>query len=236
MLRVAIVVACLLMAGPALAQSAYVAGTIGADVSRSSKSESDGFEHPNGDGEVFSGALRLGTSFVEPWGIELEFVRPAEIESTSSGFGVPRPLAAGSSSTVIDSLRGLAPVLYPAIVFDDIRVRQRNTTVSTLAWVRHRVNDSFDLVYLGGLSFSRLVQEMELRYVASPQFGGVLLPRLISLTRVTAYGVGPVVGMEGRLAMTAHLRLVPGIRLHGVGGDMLDGWLIRPSVGLAWAF
>jgi hypothetical protein len=53
---------------------------------------------------------------------------------------------------------------------------------------------------------------------------------------VTEYGVGPVAGIEARIRMTEHVRLVPGVRIHGLGGPISEGWLVRPSVGLSWAF
>jgi hypothetical protein len=38
--------------------------------------------------------------------------------------------------------------------------------------------------------------------------------------------------MEARIGLTSRLRLVPGIRVQGLG----DGWLLRPYVGLGWFF
>ena len=36
--------------------------------------------------------------------------------------------------------------------------------------------------------------------------------------------------------MTDHAQLVAGLRVHALGQAVVDGWLIRPSVGLAWKF
>src|SRR4029453_12823063 len=60
MCRTGIVLLCLLVAVPASAQSAYVVGSIGAEVSRMSRVESFGFALSGGDGEVLGGSLRVG--------------------------------------------------------------------------------------------------------------------------------------------------------------------------------
>ena len=36
--------------------------------------------------------------------------------------------------------------------------------------------------------------------------------------------------------MTDHVQLVAGLRMHTVGQGVVDGWMIRPSAGLAWKF
>ena len=41
-----------------------------------------------------------------------------------------------------------------------------------------------------------------------------------------------MVGVEGRVGLSDHVRVVPGLRLLAAGG----GWTIRPAVGLAWEF
>ena len=57
---------------PAVAQSLYVAGAVGADISLVSGQESFGFGASTGGGEAFSGAARLGTILNDRFGIELE--------------------------------------------------------------------------------------------------------------------------------------------------------------------
>jgi len=44
------------------------------------------------------------------------------------------------------------------------------------------------------------------------------------------------VGIEMRAGMTDHAQLVAGLRVHPLGQSAVDGWMIRPSVGLAWTF
>lgn len=50
--------------------------------------------------------------------------------------------------------------------------------------------------------------------------------------RVVSYATGPLVGFEARVSLTDHVQFVPGVRIQSVSG----GWLIRPGVGLGWAF
>ena len=77
----------------------------------------------------------------------------------------------------------------------------------------------------GGVGFSRLVEEIEFG-VGSQTF----------TTRSIQYGVGPVVGAEARIAVTAHARLLAGVRLHALGLSPIDGWILRPGGGLSWSF
>ena len=92
------------------------------------------------------------------------------------------------------------------------------------------------MVYLGGVGFSRVVREIEFGFprLIVPLPPGIL-PSSYS-TRTTQYAVGPVVGVEMRAGMTEHMQLVAGLRAHTVGQSVVDGWMIRPSVGLAWKF
>ena len=82
---------------------------------------------------------------------------------------------------------------------------------------------------------SRVVHEIEFgiprRLLAASQ---PVFPS--SRTRTTQYGVGPIVGLEARIGMTEHARLVAGVRLHALGQSLVNGWIVRPNVGLAWMF
>jgi hypothetical protein len=104
------------------------------------------------------------------------------------------------------------------------RTMVRTTTISALATARQS-HGRVDMVYLGGVGFSRVVQEVE--------FG---IPRGPFVTRTTQHGAGVVAGAEARIGMTEHAEIVTGVRLHALGQGLVDGWLIRPSVGLAWTF
>lgn len=222
-----------LLAAPAWAQSPYVAGAIGAEIVRSTSVESSGSTFDTGNGESWSGAIRVGTLVAPRVGVELEFLRPGVIEGDGTG---PVFIAAGIPRAVVGSLvaNGLIAdtAIFPII---SQQTRMRTNTVSTLAFVRQAVGERVDLVYLGGLGFSRVVHEIEFgiprRLLAASQ---PVVPS--RSTRTTQYGVGPIVGLEARIGMTEHARLVAGVRLHALGQSLVNGWIVRPNVGLAWMF
>lgn len=234
--RAGIVLLCFLIAAPAFAQSAYVVGSIGGELTRWSKTESLGFESPSVDGEVFGGSLRVGTSLGDRWGVELEFAGAAALEDeTTQG---PRILPAFTSLTFTSTTGavtpGSAPTIAPIALRYSLRVRQRNPTVSTTAWIRQRAGSRVDLVYVGGVAFTRSTSDQE------SSFSVLSLPQVYvpssQLIRTTLYNVGPVVGMEARIGLTEHVRLVPSVRLHGLSGQPGNGWLVRTGVGLGWVF
>jgi len=220
-----------LLAAPAWAQSPYVAGAIGAEIVRSTSVESSGSTFDNGNGESWSGALRVGALVTPRFGVELEFLRAAAIEDGGNGPVIAADIPRGVGSLVANGIVSNTAI-FPIV---SQQTRMRTNTVSTLAFVRQAVGERVDLVYLGGLGFSRVVHEIE--------FG---IPRRLlpagqpiapsHRTRTTRYGVGPIVGAEARIDMTEHARLIAGVRLHALGQSLVDGWLMRPSVGLAWAF
>lgn len=221
------------VASHAFAQGPYVVGSIGADIFRVSRFESSGFDAPSPDGETLSGALRVGTSLDNRWGVELEFARGAEIETESSLF--PRILQADTRFTFTSgapSVQQLSPIVLNYM----LRTRQRHMTFGTTAWVRQSVGDDAALVYFGGVAFVRSNYEQDTSFAfpaAAP--AGVILP-FPQTTEMTRYGVGPLVGMEARIELTDRVRLVPGIRLQTVDSDLGSGWLLRPGVGLGWFF
>ena len=220
-----------LSAAPAFAQSAYVAGAIGAEVVRTTSTKSGGTTYDTGSGEAFGGAIRVGALVAPRFGVELEFFRPGEIESNASR---PIYLAAQEFPTVFNGVSSvLSDSIFPSVIGQKTRVRA--TTTSALVFARQSVGAKFDVVYLGGISFARVVHESEFNFPGSVI--PLVRPTIQSYsTRTTQYGVGPVVGVEGRLGMTEHVRLVAGVRLHALADSLLDGWMIRPSVGLAWMF
>jgi hypothetical protein len=109
---------------------------------------------------------------------------------------------------------------------------RRDAGLDATMWGRQRASDRVDLVYFGGVAFVRTVQSLDFRPRAGQPGPLALFPRV----RTVSYGAGPLVGMEARISMTDHLRLLPGIRLYGRMGDIAHGWLVRPAVGLGWFF
>ncbi len=212
---------CVLVAAPARAQT-YVGAAIGADVARSFESSTAGVGSANGNGEVINWGLRAGTSLGSVFGVEVEFVRPGELDIDNPPF-IAVPLAA--------SFAALAPgvTIFPT---PQIQTRQRATSWNTAAWVRKPLTSSADLVFLAGLAFSRIVEKIDYSFPSLP--AGVR-PVLAS-TRSVAYDVGPMVGVEARVRLTEHVQLTPGLRLQSLDSDLTDGLLLRPSVALGWSF
>ena len=223
-------------AASAGAQSAYVAGTIGADVSRVSHTDANFISSsPNGS-ETLSGSLRVGTAIGPSWGVELEFVQSAH--SHDQVTPVVSPLATTTSTTGVPTItfQGVtisspsANVIPVRFVQSDIR--QSHSDLDALVWVRQAVGGSVDLVYLGGLAFSRQRTEVTQNFPTILQLFAPLPPNSAFRSTTISYGTRPLAGVEGRIKFTSHVRLVPGVRLQGIA----DGWLVRPYVGLGWFF
>ena len=205
----------------ARAQAPYVAGTIGADVSRLGHTDSTFSSTPTSDTEVISGSLRVGTSVGQNWGVELEFVRSGNSHGQTP-LPVPLPFAGAVSS--------IPPGALSVISFET-DVRQSHYDFDTVAWVRQAAGRKVDLVYLGGVAFSHQRVEISQTF---PTVVRALLPVPANSFRTTIvdYSTRPLVGAEARIGLTSHVRLIPGLRLQGV----TDGWLLRPYAGLGWFF
>ena len=229
--RSVLVVALCFIAASARAQSPYVAGTIGADVSRVGHTESSFVSSPSSNTEVVSGSLRVGTAVSQTWGVELEFVRSGQ--SHRSQNPVITPLPAGGLN-----VGAFTPSPAGSVVFNGIPVpiasfqsdiRQSHSDFDAVAWVRQPVGGSVDMVYLGGLAFSR--QRIEITQTF-PVILRPLVPGGTFRSTAISYGTRPLVGAEARIGLTSHVRLIPGLRLQGLG----NGWLLRPYAGLGWFF
>jgi hypothetical protein len=220
-------------ASTALAQSTYVGAAFIGDIVRTSGS---GFGDSTGNGETFGGALRVGTPLGQHWGVELEFARTGEIEMMPFGVFPAGGIEWGSetSGSFTFTPNMTSSLIFPAPRFESER---RHATVSTLLWWNHELSDRVSLVYLGGVAFTRTTWEVRISYPDFP-IPPLPFPRPTIFPppdlnqQSTSYDADVAVGFEGRIGMTDHLRLVPGIRLHTISG----GWSIRPGVGLQWAF
>lgn len=227
MRNVSLTIVFVLVAAAGRAQSPYVGGTIGVDVSRFSQTTSNVASSESGGSEVISGSLRVGTSLGQNWGVELEFVR-----SGRSRGQVPPPiyypLASGANSFTV-APTGVSSIALPIGGFQT-DVRQSHYDFDTVAWVRQRAGN-VEVAYLGGVAFSRERIEITQTF---PTVLRVLLPAPGGSFRTTAitYGARPLVGAEARIGLTSHVRLIPGLRLQGLA----DGWSLRPYAGLGWFF
>jgi hypothetical protein len=211
-------------AAPASAQSPYVGASIAADITRF-----DGVagEASPGSGEAFSWAIKVGTPVVSRFGVELEFSRPQEISRQESTQPIPLEAAIGVGS----SIGSLPQFIIPSF---SVRTAQRNTTIATTAWVRQEVTPRFSMQYHGGIAFVRTSREFSYDFpIAEIGILGDIASSLFPRSNTTIdYSVGAIVGADARIGMTEHAWLVPGVRLQGLP----DGWIVRPSIGVAWEF
>ena len=111
-------------------------------------------------------------------------------------------------------------------------MRVRTSTTSALLTARQSLGGRVDLVYLGGVGFSRVVREVDFGFnrMGVPRAADV--SALVRDEPTTQYAAGPVVGVEVSAGMTEHAQFVAGLRVHTLGQAVVDGWMIRPSVGL----
>jgi hypothetical protein len=214
-------IAFVLVSAVAQAQSPYVVGTIGADISRFGHTDSTYSSTPTSDSEVISGSVRVGTSVGQNWGVELEFVRSGNSHGQTSP-PVPLPFAGTVSNT---------PSGAVSVIPYETDVRQSHYDFDTVAWVRQAAGRKVEVVYLGGVAFSH--QRLEISQTF-PTVVRALLPVPANSFRTTIvdYSTRPLVGVEARIGLTSHVRLIPGLRLQG----LTDGWLLRPYAGLGWFF
>lgn len=219
---------CIAASAPLLAQSPYVSGSAELNAFRVTHTSVAGFELPSGSGEAEGASLRLGTALGDRWGLELEAVRSGGVTADGGLFG-PRTAAGPFRIEVSEGLPGVLP--GPLLVPFEYRPRtvRRHTGVNALGWVRQPLSRRVDLAYLGGVAFGRESQQISITITPLLR---TLAPIRQQRTTVTEYHTGAVAGVETRIAITDHVRLVPGIRLQSLG----NGWLLRAGVGAGWWF
>ena len=209
-------------ASGAAAQSAYVGAAVLADVVRTS-----GPLDQLGNGEAIGGALRVGASLGERWGVELEFTRSGDIEWR------PDVTILAQLTPRVTEVIGVPPdiAIFPT---PEISIETQLSTLGTTLWWRQNVNDRFALVYLGGAAFTRTKAESTVSYPRPllPPRGGQTIPTGLFSQETVSYDTGVNVGLDAQIGMTDHLHLVPGLRMISVSSR----WIIRPAVGLQWRF
>jgi Outer membrane protein beta-barrel domain len=234
--RLVLTLLVVLFAASARAQSAYVAGTIGADVSRVTHTDANFYSSSPDGSETLSGSVRVGTAIGPSWGVELEFVHSGR--SHDQVTPVVSPLATNTSTTPapVITLPGFAFTSASSNVipirFVQSDIRQSHSDLDALIWVRQGVGGSVDLVYLGGVAFSRQRTEISQNFPTILGLIAPLPPNSAFRSTTISYGTRPLAGVEARIGFTSHVRLIPGVRLQGIA----DGWLLRPYVGLGWFF
>jgi hypothetical protein len=233
--RLVLTLLLVLFAATVRAQSAYVAGTIGADVSRVSHTDSSfGSSTPNGS-ETLSGSLRVGSRIGANWGVELEFVQSGSSHDQVSPdvFPLAANATAGAPTVSVQGFTFTSASLNAIpIRFVQSDIRERHSDLDALVWVRQGVGGTVDLIYLGGVAFSRQRTEITQNFPTILGLFAPLPPNSAFRSTTINYGARPLVGIEGRIRFTSHIRLIPGVRLQGI----TEGWLLRPYVGLGWFF
>ena len=152
----------------------------------------------------------MGTSVGSRWGVEAE--------------------AAWGGGRNIRPPGGLHLVSGDQFFFSVVTsVGVRVVTLTPALWVEQSVAKRLSLRYLAGLAFWRERDVTAITVVTGFANRTTTLPPTHS-TSVT-YDAAPVVGIEAAVKFTEHLRVVPGVRLAAI-----RGWLIRPTVGVAWVF
>jgi hypothetical protein len=111
-------------------------------------------------------------------------------------------------------------------------IRQSHSDFDAVIWGRQAVGARVDLVYLGGVVFSRERTEITQNFPTILGLFAPLPPNSTFRSTTISYGTRPLAGVEARIGFTSHVRLIPGVRLQGIA----DGWLLRPYVGLGWFF
>lgn len=177
------------------------------------------------DGEGLGFSLRVDRALGSRWGVELEYVRGTELESTGSTLIPELTTSVTNSAGESISSRLLLPY-FPREVRSTYR--QRLSTVSTLGWFRQSVGDRTSLIYSAGIAFGVTQSESQTDYGNLPN--QLSIPAFSQ--KYTSYSVLPIVGFEARLKMSERASLVPGIRV--IGAD--NAIIIRPNVGLRWEF
>ena len=224
------VLAMTLVATPAAAQSTYVGGSLVFDLARFDTVEY-GDDLPritantsSFDGEAVGFNLRVGRALGERWGLEFEFARSGQFEDQQS-FGLPFLADFG----ILPPELAILPI--PDFQYE-IENEQRYTSYGAWAWVRQNLGERVDLTYLGGLMFNRAEVEQNVS-LTDPRLAQWI--SVITDLSLTEYSISPAVGIDAGLKFGDRAAITAGLRLHGVTAGR-TGLLLRPNVGVRWAF
>lgn len=219
-----------LLATPATAQPTYIGGSVVFDIARFDKVEFDD-DLPritgaaaSADGEAVGFNVRIGRALGERWGLEFEFARSGELDHQ-----VSYPIPFLTDLTILPS--GLPILPIPEFQYE-LEIEQRYTSYGAWAWLRQDLGERVDVTYLGGVMFNRADVEQEIR-ITDPRLAqwSSVLPDLT----VTEYSVSPAVGFDAAFKVSDAAAITAGLRLHGVTAGR-TGLLVRPNVGVRWAF
>ncbi len=215
----------LIAAVPARAQSSYITGAIGADLSNFGQSITDGEETIPPDGFAFGSAARVGTAFGERWGVEVEFASATTItrEADSQNFGALLRGIPVSASFITFGFSFPGPDPTPPDFH--VNVIRRNSTFNTLGWVSKELTEDVELAVLFGLGVRRT--SFDIRLFSSR---GTVRP---NSAQASLFELAPVVGADLRFRIAQQWRFIPSTRLESLDSE---GWLLRTTAGLSWMF
>lgn len=161
------------------------------------------------DGNVSGGAVAVGTFIGSRWDLQLG------VDATGfSRTERPRVVTLQKESFTLTSV-----------------VENQVVTVATLLRFRAAPHGRLRLGYLGGLSFIRLHRKFHTTADDGAPAGLVPKP-----DQSVDYSAAPTVGLDARIALSTHLSLVPGIYACVFRFAEQSGFLVRPRIGVRWAF
>lgn len=161
------------------------------------------------DGEAFGGVVSVGTSLSSRWDLEV-------------GVEVPR------FST---DLQPRLVTVKRSVITLQSRTRNRPLSVTTLVRFRGATRGRVQLGYLGGLSFLRLQRQFDADAPADTPSSLIPSPH-----ELVQYGAAPTLGIDARVAIAAHLSLVPAIHMTAFSLQDVGGVLVRPRIAVRWTF
>ena len=161
------------------------------------------------DGEATGGAVAVGTSIGSRWDLQV-----------------------GLDVTGFSRTRRPRDVTFQRDTITLTSVAENQVlSVATLLRFRSAPHGRVRLGYLGGLSFVRLHRRF---HTDAPQgTPASLIPRADE--RVD-YSAAPTVGIDARIAMSEHLAIIPGIHACVFRFADESGLVVRPRIGIRWAF
>jgi hypothetical protein len=217
----------LFVAVPAFAQNTTISASIAGDIARFTSTDTGAL--PVGDlatldGEAIGFTVGVGRAIGERWGVAMEFGRTGEIERRHEMDIDPR----------ISARPSLVPPGIPIPDFSFVTTTELQVmTISALAWVKHDAGQRIEMTYSGGMTFARSESERDFE---------ITDPRLLAIwalptgLKTVEYDQAPVAGIDAAIKFTDHTALIAGVRLHGIRVQAQSGWLVRPAIGVRWAF
>lgn len=161
------------------------------------------------DGQVAGGAVAIGTFIGSRWDLQLglDMTRFSRTEH-------PRDVTLLRETITLTSV-----------------AENRALSVATLLRFRAASRGRVRLGYLGGLTFVRLHRKFHT--IAPDGTPASLIPKPDE--RVD-YSAAPTVGIDARIHLTDNLSLVPGLHACVFRLSDASGLLVRPRIGVRWAF